>query len=190
MEASCSHELLESSLGGDAEARGRLVELIYEDLRKVARARLARERPDHTLQPTALAHEAFLRLVDQDRADLQGRTHFLALAAISVRRVLIDHARTTNADKRGGAVCKEAVTESMTAPGRDSALVLDLHAALDRLARTEPRQAKVVELRFFGGLTLEEAAEALGVSRETVKLDWRAARAWLSRELGDPAIGP
>ena len=184
-----SHALLESSLAGDELARGRLIELIYEDLRRVARARLAHERPDHTLQPTALVHEALLRLVGQDRADLQGRTHFLALAATSVRRVLIDHARATGAAKRGAVVRKEAVTESLVASGLDSTHVLDLHAALERLARTEARQAKVVELRFFGGLTLEEAAATLGVSRQTAKLDWRAARAWLARELGAEANG-
>jgi len=142
------------------------------------------ESQDHTLQPTALVHEAFLRLIDQDRVDVRGRTHFFALAATTMRRVLVDHARGKQAKKRGGRSKPEVLDDHQMVCWDDPADVLALDEALLKLAGTQPRQAQVVELRFFGGLTLEEAASALGVSRDTVKLDWRFARAWLNRELG------
>ena len=182
-----THVFLEASLSGDLQAREQLVELIYDDLRAVARGQMAKERKDHTLQPTALAHEAYLRLVGQGGTDEPSKTHFMALASMAVRRVLIDHARAAGAQKRGRGAHKQQISESAVVGESDPAPVLDLNAALVRLAQVEPRQAKVVELRFFGGLTLEETAAQLGVSRDTVKLDWRAARTWMQRELGDAA---
>lgn len=177
-------EVVTASSAGNAAARERLIETIYEDLREHAAQRLALEAPDHTLQATALANEAYLRLAGQDRVDWQGKTHFLAVAAIAVRRILIDHARAKRAAKRGSGAASDSAVEDLVHEPVDAAPVIDLHGALTKLAQREPRQARVVELRFFGGLTLEEAAAELGVSRDTVKLDWRAARAWLDRELG------
>lgn len=163
------------------------MELVYDDLRALAAARLGRERPDHTLQPTALVHEAFLRLIGQERADIQSRTHFFAVAAISMRRVLVDHARARQAEKRGSGRAPERSQAEPALPWEDPSDLLDLDSALERLARSHPRQARVVELRFFGGMSLEEAGKALDLSRETAKLDWRFARAWLSNELGEPS---
>jgi RNA polymerase sigma factor (TIGR02999 family) len=131
-------------------------------------------------------HEAFLRLIDQDRVDLQGRTHFLGLAAMTMRRVLVDHARSKKAQKHGGGRPHETVDEAHAMQWQDPHLVLAVDEALTRLAQTHPRQAKVVELHFFGELTLEETGAALGIHRDTAKLDWRFARAWLNRALAEP----
>ncbi|MCP3915007.1 MAG: sigma-70 family RNA polymerase sigma factor [bacterium] len=179
-----AHESLDGSVAGEAEAQKRLLQLVYDDLRAVASKRMRGESQDHTLQPTALVHEAFLRLIDQDRVDIRGRTHFFALAATTMRRVLVDHARGKQATKRGGSSKPEVLEDHQIVRWDDPTEVLALDEALLKLAGTQPRQAQVVELRFFGGLTLEETASALGVSRDTVKLDWRFARAWLNRELG------
>jgi RNA polymerase sigma factor (TIGR02999 family) len=180
---------LAGSLTGDLAAREDLSERIYDDLRKLAAARMAAERPDHTLQPTALANEAFLRMMDQEKVDLRSRAHFFALAATMMRRVLVDRARAKRAEKRGGARRVEgldgSLAEELGVVGQDADELLALDEALGRLALAQPRQARVVELRFFGGLGLEETAEELGVSRETVKLDWRFARAWLNQALSD-----
>jgi RNA polymerase sigma factor (TIGR02999 family) len=156
------------------------MELVYEDLRVLAAELLARERPKHTLQPTALVHEAYLRLIGQERADIRSRTHFVALAASSMRRVLVDHARARNAEKRGGGAALARLGDELELAWEDPSELLDLDQALTRLARIHPRQAQVVELRFFGSQTLDEVAVELGLSRETVKLDWRFARAWLT----------
>ena len=181
---------LTGSLAGDPLAREALAGRIYDDLRALAATRMAGERADHTLQPTALANEAFLRLLDQERVDLRSRTHFLALAATMMRRVLIDHARARKAEKRGGGQRIEgldgSLAEELGVRALDADELLALVEALAGLARVQPRQARVVELRFFGGLGLEETATELGVSRETVKLDWRFARAWLNRALSGP----
>ena len=162
---------------------GRLFPLLYQELKRAARRQLARERGGHTLQTTALVHEAYLRLVDQRRAEWREREHFLAVAAIAMRRVLVDYARARAADKRA----HERLTLSAGAeePGEaDSAFdLLDLDLALDRLARDYPRPARVVELRFFGGLETAEIARLLAVGERTVKRDWAFARAWLLREL-------
>jgi RNA polymerase sigma-70 factor (ECF subfamily) len=174
---------LSGSLGGDPVAREELVARIYEDLRKLAASRMDSERADHTLQPTALAHEAFLRMIDQEHVDLRSRTHFLALAATMMRRVLVDHARARRAEKRGGSRRSAPLDEELGVQWQDPTEILALDEALIGLARAQPRQARVVELRFFGGLGLDETAQELGVSRETVKLDWRFARAWLNRAL-------
>jgi RNA polymerase sigma factor (TIGR02999 family) len=186
-------ELLEAWSGGDREALDRLVPLVYAELRRRARAQLARERGAHTLQPTALVHEAFLRLVDQRGARWQNRAQFYAVAAQVMRRILVDHARARAAAKRGGdavRVALEAVEESGASPEVD---ILALHQTLERLAAQDERQARVVELRYFGGLSVEETAEVLGVAEITVKRDWAMARAWLYRELARepvPGAGP
>lgn len=161
------------------------MELVYDDLRAHAAELLARERPEHTLQPTALVHEAFVRLIGQERADIRSRTHFFAVAAAGMRRVLVDHARVRNAQKRGGGKALERLGEELALSWEDPSDLLDLDQALAKLARIHPRPAQVVELRFFGGMTLEEVGAALGLSRETVKLDWRFARAWLTSALAE-----
>jgi len=164
-----------------------LLPLVYEELRRLAGRFLARERPDHTLQPTALVHEAYLKLAGQDRVNWAGRTHFLAVGARMMRRLLIDHARSRGRHKRGGDVQKVTLLEGVVAGGGnelglDELLTLD--AALEELAAVNERQARIVEQRFFGGLTVEEVAEQLGLSKRTVENDWAAARAWLARRLG------
>lgn len=172
----------------DAE---RLFPVVYDRLRALARRRLAAERSDHTLQPTALVHEAYLRLADQ-RAEFASRTQFVAIASRAMRRILIDHARARATAKRGGGV-PLVTLETGLAGEEDGGLdVLVLDQALDRLARLDARQARLVELRFFGGLEIEEAADALGVSRSTAVRDWRRARAFLARALeagGEGAAG-
>jgi len=142
------------------------------------------ENAAHTLQATALVHEAFMRMVEQDGVDYRGKRHFLGLATMAMRRVLVDHARARKAKRRGGGKPREVLEVEPAAAWDDPARVLAIDEALERLARVQPRQARVVEMRFFGGLTLEEVADLLEVSRDTVKLDWRFARAWLQSELG------
>lgn len=183
--SSRTHEvtrLLRELDGGDPRVADRLIPLVYEELRRLAASYMADERPDHTLQPTALVHEAYLRLVDQRSVRWRSRTHFLAIAATAMRRLLIDHARRHRAEKRGGG---RRVTLSEGIAGGEAADldVLALEEALTRLAEIDGRQAHVIELRFFGGLRVEEAAEVLGISPATVKRDWQHARAWLRREL-------
>jgi RNA polymerase sigma factor (TIGR02999 family) len=177
-------QILREVSGGNREAPARLMPLVYDELRRLADHYLRRERPDHTLQPTALVHEAYLRLIDQTRVDWQNRAHFFGVAAQLMRRILVDHARRHQASKRGGFGQKltldEAVDYSQT---RDVDLV-KLDDALTALAKFDARQSRVVELRFFGGLTIEETAEAIGISPATVKVDWSMAKAWLRREIG------
>ena len=168
---------------GDADARDRLLPVVYDELRRQARRYMAHESAGHTLQTTALVHEAYLRLVDQRGARWESRTQFFAVAAQLMRRVLVDHARAHGAAKRGGAAVA-APLEHDTAPAPEPDVdVVALDEALTRLAALDPRHARVVELRYFAGLGIEDAAEALGVSRATVNRDWQMARAWLRREL-------
>ena len=168
---------------GDPAANSRLVEAVYNDLRRVARRRLAAERGDHSLTPTALVHEAYVRLVDLRRVRWQNRIQFFAIAARVMRRVLVDHARGHAALKRGGAGCRVSLSDHpAVTPPREIDL-LDLESALDRLGTINPRLIDLVVMRFFGGLTIEETAEALDSSPATVKRDWIRARAWLFREL-------
>lgn len=178
-----------SDLGrGDASAADRLMSVVYDELRALAQSCLQRERPDHTLQATALVHEAYLRLVDQTRVEWQGRAHFFAIAAEVIRRVLVDHARSHRALKRGGAAQRLTLFESaVLGEGPDGVELLTLDEALRELATHSERQARVVELRFFGGLSVEETAAVLDVSPRTVKDDWRFARALLRRRLGEGA---
>ena len=181
-------ELLRAWSGGEPRAFDELVPLVYGELKQQAERYLRREKVGHSLQATALVHEAYLRLVDQRRIQWQGRTQFFGIAAQLMRRVLMDHARTRHAEKRGGADVSlvqpldEATAAAVPASGGDVDL-LALDDALTRLAALDPRQAQVVELRYFSGLGIEETAEVLGVSPATVKRDWTMARAWLKREL-------
>ncbi len=172
--------LLEEATGaGAGDTLDRLVPLVYDQLRAIASRRLAGERPDHTLQTTALVHEAYLKLVDDTRVTRQGRAYFFAAAARAMRQVLVEHARRRSAAKRGGGVAVVSLGSVQMAGGMYAAEILDLDAALNGLARISPRHARVVECRFFGGLTVEETADALDISARTVKRDWALARAWL-----------
>ena len=167
----------------DSRVVDRLFPLVYDELRRIAAAQMKKERPDHTLRATALVNEAYLKLVDQTRVQWQNRAHFFAIAARAMRRILIDYARTRSREKRGGD--QERVTlEGLESGGeRELDELLDLDEALRRLEDLDARQAKVVEMRFFGGVSMEEIAKVLGVSAATVDRDWRSARAWLSVEL-------
>lgn len=175
-----------SGESGDKAAAEDLLALVYDELRRLAAGYLRRERQGHTLDATALVHEAYLRLVDGPRVSWQGRTHFFAVSARVMRRLLIDHARERGRDKRGGGWERVTLSELPTpaaARGLDRDELLSLNAALDKLARRDERQARIVELRFFAGLTTAETAAQLGVSPRTVEADWRFARAWLRRQL-------
>ena len=177
-------QLLQQWSSGQEQALDRLLPQIHDELRKLAASYLRRERPDHTLQPTALVNEAFLKLVDQRTAKWQNRAHFFGIAAQAMRRILVDHARSHAADKRGGAFRKVPLDDvNVIGPAVDVDL-LALDEALTRLAILDPQQSRVVELRFFGGLTLEETAEVMRLSPATVGREWRMAKAWLSAELG------
>lgn len=168
---------------GDTNASGQLMPLVYDELRQLARTYLRRERSDHTLQATALVHEAYLRLVDQSLTDWRNRAHFLGVAAQVMRRILVDHARRHRAGKRGGNLEKIEYAEDAPPETVRSVNLLALDEALQDLAKFDARQSQVVELRFFGGLTNEEVGEVLDISPRTVKREWRIARAWLHREI-------
>ena len=175
--------LLLSWRQGDAGALDRLVPLMYDELRRVARRHLRRERPGHSLQATALVHEVYLRLVDVDRMTLKSRTHFFAVAARLMRQILVDHARRKRAGKRGGGVTMMSLDEVSPAAQTSNVDVLALDQALDALSSFDPQQCRVVELRFFAGLNIDEAAEALGISTATVEREWAMAKAWLYQRL-------
>ena len=175
--------LLDELERGDRKAASRLLPIVYSELRRLAAHYMRGERPGQTIQPTELVHEAYLRLVGQERISWRGRTHFLAMAATSMRRILIERARRKSAEKHGGGGEKIQLEDSiMFSPERSSGL-LALDEALTRLADLSPRQSRVVELKFFAGLTIEEIAEAEGVSPRTVKQEWSVARAWLHKEI-------
>ncbi len=176
-------QLLVELGAGKAQAAEELLPLVYGELRELAERHLHHERPDHTLQATALVHEAYIRLVDSDRIKLRNRAHFFALAAQAIRRILVDHARHHNRRKRGGGRGKVSLDDAPTLSVESDVNILALDEALQRLAEAEPRCAQVVEMRFFGGMTMGEVAELLGLSVKTIEKDWRVARAWLYREL-------
>jgi RNA polymerase sigma factor (TIGR02999 family) len=173
--------------GGDRTALNQLLPLVYAELRRVAARQLRSERADHTLQPTALVHEAYVRLIDQRHVDLQSRAHFFGVAAQVMRRILVDHARRHDASKRGDGVRCVSIDAARDAAASNEIPILELDHALDRLGKVDADLARIVELRAFGGLTVEEAAHVLSVSPSTAKRDWRTAKAWLNRELGSEA---
>jgi RNA polymerase sigma factor (TIGR02999 family) len=175
--------LLERLKSGDREAGERLMPLVYAELRRLAAAQMRFETPGHTLQPTALVHEAYLRMVRIREIDWHGRSHFYAVAAQIMRRILVDHARSRGAAKRGGPQAPLPLDEALAYAEAKSARLLDLDEALNRLEQLDPRKSKVVELRFFGGLNEDEIGAVLGISARTVKRDWSLARAWLAAEL-------
>ena len=175
-------QLLRAWSDGDEGALDRLTPIVYDELRRLARRYMKRERPGHSLQTTALVNEAYMRLVDYKRMQWQNRAHFFAVSAQLMRRILVDHARRHNL-KRGGGVQRVSWTEAAVVGGEDDADLVALDDAMNALARLDPRKVQVVEMRFFGGLSVEETAEVLKVSPVTVKRDWRTARTWLYREL-------
>jgi RNA polymerase sigma factor (TIGR02999 family) len=168
-----------------SERLDELMPLVYEQLRKLAARGLKRERPDHALQPTALVNEVYLKFRQQRRLDVHGRTHFLAVAAVAMRQILVDHARARMAAKRGGDAVRVTLDEATQLPSREAQDVLALDAALAKLAELDAQEAQIVELSFFGGLTQVEIANQLGVSERHVRGQWLHAQAWLRRELAD-----
>ena len=174
--------LLEWSNGNKA-ALDQLMPVVYDELRHLAARYLSMERSNHTLQPTALVHEAYLQLVDESRVAWQGRAHFFGAAAQLMRRILVDHARERNAVKRGGGALKVTLNEALAVPELPDLDLVALDRALNDLAALDPQQSKIVELRFFGGLSIEETAEVLAISPATVKRHWITAKAWLRRAL-------
>jgi RNA polymerase sigma factor (TIGR02999 family) len=170
---------------GNRNAAAGLMPLVYDELRRLARGYLQRERADHTLQATGLVHEAYLKLVDQTTTTWQNRAHFFGVAARVMRRILVDHARQHRAEKRGGEWCKVEFDEALAPAVSRSIDVIALDDALKELVELNPQHSQIVELRFFGGLTIEEVAEVLEVSPRTVQREWRMARAWLRRQIFD-----
>jgi RNA polymerase sigma-70 factor (ECF subfamily) len=183
MDASETTVLLKAISAGDRTGVNRLMELVYGNLRQIARRYMSRERAAHTLDPTALVNEAFLKMIGQDRVDWQNRSHFLAVASQAMRRILVDHARSRNREKRGGGQPLISLEDALTlTPGRN-ADVLAVDGALEKLTELDDTQAKIVEMRFFGGMSVDEVAEALGMSKRSVERQWTRTRAWLRREL-------
>lgn len=181
--------LLESLTAGDSGAVNQLLPLVYEELHALAQRQLLGERANHSLQATALVHEAYLRLVDQHSVEWKSRAHFIAVAATAMRRILVDYARTRSRQKRGGGADRVALDDAMLLAFERDVGLLDLDDALERLAQRSPDRARIVEMRFFGGLSIEEIAAVLDSSVSTVNREWRYVRAWLYREL-DGAMGP
>ena len=182
-------QLLRELSGGDRAALDKLLPLVYKELRHLAQGYLRRERSDHTLQPTALVHEAYLRLVDQNVA-WQNRAHFFGVAAETMRRILIDHARSHQARKRGSGDIKLSLDEGINISDERARDLIALDDALKALARLDPQKSRIVELRFFGGLSIEETAEVLGVGTATVIRQWRTAKAWLYHEISKGSVQP
>ena len=175
--------MLRAWSGGDREAVDTLMPLVYDELHKVAAQYLRKQRPDHTLQPTALVHEAYLRLIGQNEIDWQNRAHFFGVAAQIMRRLLVDHARKFNAEKRGHDFQKLSLDENIDRAVERSSDLIALDEALKSLAEFDEQKARLVELRYFGGLSIEETADVLGVTPTTIKRHWRFAKAWLYEEM-------
>lgn len=175
--------LLNQLKGNDQNQVEAIYPLVYTHLQEVARGQLRHARPGHTFQTTALVHEAYLKMVDQDRANFHNRAHFMAIASIAMRRILISYARKRNAEKRGGDQIPVTFHDGMAAYQARSNELLDLDDALNKLEQLNPRQSKIVEYRFFGGLTYKEIAKVMGDTEHSVRYDWRVARAWLKREV-------
>jgi RNA polymerase sigma factor (TIGR02999 family) len=178
--------MLQQLRSGNQDVVSQLVPLLYDELRRLASYYLRHERPNHTLQATALVNEAYLRLVDQKDVEWKNRSHFFGIAAQQMRRILVDYARSHQAAKRGGIVGKVTLNEAMIISKENPGEILAVDETLSRLAAFDPQQARIVELRVFGGLTIEEIAEVVGVSPATVKREWTVARAWLTREMNPP----
>lgn len=176
-------EVLAEVSGGDRSRLPQLAQLVYDDLRKLAGRYMKQERAGHTLQPTALVHEAFIKLVDQSRVDWRGRSHFFAVGAQAMRRILVNHAKRKGRIKRGGHRHRVPLDEAKIVSIDSDDVVIAVDEALTKLAAVDQQQAKIVELRFFGGLDVAEVAEVLGLSKRTVEREWTACRAWLRREL-------
>ncbi|HEX8735675.1 MAG TPA: sigma-70 family RNA polymerase sigma factor [Pyrinomonadaceae bacterium] len=178
-------QLLKKWSEGNQEVLDKLMPLVYDELRRQASRYLRRERANHTLQTTALIHEAYLKLIDQNQVEWQNRTHFFAIAAQAMRRILVDYARERNRDKRGGAAENLPLEEAafVVAAQEKTVDLVALDEALTRLAKFDERQARVVELRYFSGLSIDETAEILGVSNVTVRRDWNMAKAWLHQQI-------
>jgi RNA polymerase sigma factor (TIGR02999 family) len=176
-------QLLVAWRNGDLQARDELMPLVYQELHRLAHQYMSRERPGHTLQTSALVNEAFLRLTDQRDVQWQNRAHFVGIAGQMMRRILVDYARKRGYAKRGGGACQVSLDEEFMVSEKRSADVVELDDALQSLARLDDRKSRLVELRFFGGLSIEETAEVLGVSPGTVMRDWTLAKAWLRREM-------
>lgn len=179
--------LLTKWRAGDQEALQALIPFVYEELRRIAQHHLRQERPDHTLQSTALVHEAYLRLMKQAPAQIENRAHFLAVASQLMRQILVDHARKHRAAKRGGGI-KLELSEAMGLQKAPNVDMIALDNALNQLAQLDPQQSRIVEMRFFGGLSIEDTADIIGVSPTTVKREWATARAWLRREVGKASM--
>jgi RNA polymerase sigma factor (TIGR02999 family) len=176
-------QLLVSWNMGNQAALDELMPLVYGELHRLASAHLRRERPDHTLQSTALVHEAFMKLVNQREVEWRNRAHFYGIAAQMIRRILVDYARSHHAEKRGSGAVKLALDEALAVPQKTDLDLLELNDALEHLAEMDPRQNRIVELRFFAGLSIDETAEVMQLSPATIKREWNSARAWLFREL-------
>jgi RNA polymerase sigma factor (TIGR02999 family) len=176
-------QLLLAWRGGDDDALDKLVPLVYKELHRLARIYMRREKAGHTLQTTALVHEAYVRLIDASKVRWQNRAHFFAVSAQLMRRILVDFARSRNYQKRGGDARRASFSEALKLSSHENPDIVALDEALTTLANVDERKSQVVELRYFGGLSVEETAEALNVSPETVKRDWRLAKAWLLRHL-------
>ncbi len=179
-------DLLLSIGNGDREAFNELFPLVYEELRQIARGRMRLERAGHTLETSGLVHEAYLKLIQLDRVQWQSRAHFLAIAAKAMRNILVSHARGRKRKKRGGGATHLPIEDAEDMPAAEAERILALDLSLDRLAATNERHARVVECRFFGDMTIEETATALGISTATVKRDWNFLRLWVGRELLGP----
>jgi RNA polymerase sigma factor (TIGR02999 family) len=176
--------LLSAWADGDEGALRELMPLVYHELRRIAQHHMSGQPPGHTLQPTALIHEAFVKLIGGGEKNFRNRTHFFAVASMAMRQVLVNHANARLARKRGGGAVNVSIDDEEAAVQREATNVLALDDALKTLHVMDPRKSRVVELRYFGGLSIEETSEALGISTVTVTRDWQAARAWLARELG------
>jgi len=190
MDSPASHEVTQLLIAwsdGDQAARDQLMPVVYEELHRLARRYMRRELPGHTLQTSALVNEAFLRLVDQRNVHWQSRAHFFAIAAQMMRRILVDYARNRGSGKRGGGERALSLDEGLIVSEERSAEVVAVHEALEQLAKFDGRKSQIVELRFFGGLSIDETAEVLGVSPGTIMADWTVAKAWLRREISPQA---
>jgi RNA polymerase sigma factor (TIGR02999 family) len=183
-------KVLQDLARGDKSALDRLMPYVYGELKRLAGHYLRQERPEHTLQPTALVHEAYFRFVDQDQPDFQGRAHFLGVAAHVMRQILVDHARSRSSAKRGAGQAKFALDEFMDAPIARPVTVVMVEDAMQALEVHDSRKAKLVEMRFYGGMTAEESAKVLHLPVEKVRGELRIAQAWLKRELGKKSVSP